>query len=166
LHALVLLLGDSEILLDLFEFALQEVDQILALKVGIFLVLQRRFVVLLVIRLARHILLLLNRLLVFLELFCLYLQFLYDFLTVECALAKLLLDVLVETDVAFKRVYLVGHVGVLCDQLLGLLGLVVQFGGQLVVLQDGKSGGSLQLLVVERSQVGFGLVDFGFHFLF
>lgn len=87
--------------------------------------------------------------LLFLKLFSLLLEFLDDLLAVKSPFAKLLLNALVQTDVTLKLVDLLGHLGVFRNKLLGLLGLVVQLGGQLVVLENGESRCGLQLLIVK-----------------
>jgi hypothetical protein len=51
------------------------------------------------------------------------------------------------------------HLIVLVEQLLCLLGLVLELSGQLMVLEDGQTGGGLELLVIECQQVCFGLFD-------
>jgi len=106
----------------------------------------------------------LDRVLFFLKLLSLLFEFLDDLLAIKSPFAKLLLNALVQTDVTLKLIDLLGHLGVFRNKLLGLLGLVVQLGGQLVVLKNGESRCGLQLFIVKRHQVSLGLPDFVIHF--
>ena len=100
-----------------------------------------------------------------LELFDLLLQSLDDLLAEVGPLGQLLLDLLMDLDIPLESVDLCLHLAVLVEQLLGLLRLVLELSGQLMVLQDGQPGGGLQLLVVQRQQVGLGFLDLVKHLL-
>lgn len=53
-----------------------------------------------------------------------------------------------DLNITFKGVDLRLHLVVLVEQLFGLLALVFQFSGQLMVLQYGKPGCGIQLFVI------------------
>lgn len=78
---------------------------------------------------------------------------------------KLLLNLLVKGDVALESINLFLHLVILGQKLLRLLRLVLQFSGQLMVLEDGQARSSVQLLIVESHQVGLGFFYLVVHFL-
>lgn len=80
-------------------------------------------------------------------------------------LGQLLLDVHVDLDVLLQLLDLLLVVVVLSQQRLGLFGLKLKLLRQLAILHDGQPRRSLLLLIVQRAQVGLGLLDFDFHFL-
>lgn len=92
------------------------------------------------------------------------LELLNNLLAVKGPLAELLLDGLVDAYVSFQLLDGLVHRIILRDQLLSLLRLVVQLGGQLVVLQNCESCCRLQLLLVQRHQVCLSLFYFVVHF--
>jgi len=75
------------------------------------------------------------------------------------SLGQLFLDFLVDLSLALVRFNLLLHLVVLDDEEFGLLGLMFEFGGQLVVLENGEASGGLELLIVESEEVGLGLLD-------
>jgi len=90
----------------------------------------------------------------------------FDHLLTEVRpLGQLFLDFLVDLGLTLVRFNLLLHLVVLDDEELGLLGLVFEFGGQLVVLEDGEASRGLELFVVECEEVGLGLLDRLEHFL-
>jgi hypothetical protein len=66
--------------------------------------------------------------------------------------SQLLLNLLVDLDVAFKTCHLLLQLRVLEQQLLGLLGLVLQLRSQLMILQHREPSRRLKLLLLERQQ--------------
>ena len=81
------------------------------------------------------------------------------------SLCQLLLDFLVDLDISLESLNLNLILVILVQEALGLLALVLKFSGQLLVLEDGQSCGSLQLLIVQSKQVGLGLFDLEQHLL-
>ena len=81
------------------------------------------------------------------------------FLAEVASLGELLLDLLVDLDLALVRLDLRLHLVVLEDEDLGLLRLVLKLGRQLMVLEDSQMRGCLQLLVVHGQQVCLCLLD-------
>lgn len=81
------------------------------------------------------------------------------------ALSKLFLDLLVKRDIALQDLDLLCHLIVRLNQVLRVFRLIVELGRQLMVLQDGQSRLSLELLIVERHQVSLSLLDFKVHLL-
>lgn len=77
---------------------------------------------------------------------------------------KFSLNFFVNLNVSFDFVDLGTHFVICEQQLLSLLGLMIQLSGQLVILQDGESCCGLQLLIIESQQIGFGFFDFVLHF--
>ena len=78
-------------------------------------------------------------------------------------LCQLTLNRLMQLDIPLQRVDLILHLVVLGQQLLRLLGLVVELGGQLVVLQGGEAGGCVDLFFVQGSQISLGFLDLVLH---
>ena len=81
------------------------------------------------------------------------------FLAEVASLGELLLDLLVDLDLALVRLDLRLHLVVLEDEDLGLLRLVLKLGRQLMVLEDSQMRGCLQLLVVHGQKVRLCLLD-------
>jgi hypothetical protein len=81
------------------------------------------------------------------------------------SLSKFLLDLLMDFDVSLQSLNLCLHFVVLEEQLLSLLGLILELSGELVVLEDSEASGGLELLVVKSEQVSFGLLDLVKHVL-
>ena len=81
------------------------------------------------------------------------------------ALSKLFLDLLVKRDIALQDLDLLCHLIVRLNQVLRVFRLIVELGRQLMVLQDGQSRLSLELLIIERHQVSLSLLDFKVHLL-
>ena len=78
-------------------------------------------------------------------------------------LCQLTLNRLMQLDIPLQRVDLILHLVVLGQQLLRLLGLVVELGGQLVVLKGGEAGGRVDLFFVQGSQISLGFLDLVLH---
>jgi hypothetical protein len=81
------------------------------------------------------------------------------------SLSKFLLDLLMDFDVSLQSLNLCLHFVVLEEQLLSLLGLILELSSELVVLEDSEASGGLELLVVKSEQVSFGLLDLVKHVL-
>ena len=81
------------------------------------------------------------------------------FLAEVTSLGELLLDLLVDLDLALVRLDLCLHLIVLEDEDLSLLRLMLQLGGQLMVLKDSQMRSCLQLLIVHGQQVRLRLLD-------
>ena len=92
-------------------------------------------------------------------------ELLDDLLTEMRSLSELLLDLLMDFDVSLQSLYLCLHFVVLEEQLLSLLGLILELSGELVVLEDSEASGGLELFVVKSEQVSFGLLDLVKHVL-
>ena len=85
------------------------------------------------------------------------------FLTEVGTFCQLLLDFLVNLDLTLVRLNLLLHLIVLVYEDLGLLGLVLQFCGQLVVLKNSEMSRRLQLLVIHGQEIGLSLLDIEEH---
>ena len=84
-----------------------------------------------------------------LELVHLLFELLDDLLTEMRSLSKFLLDLLMDFDVSLQSLNLCLHFVVLEEQLLSLLGLILELSGELVVLENSEASGGLELLVVK-----------------
>ena len=71
-----------------------------------------------------------------------------NFLAEVRTLGQFLLHLLVDLNLALVRLNLLLHLVVLVDKNFGLLGLMLQFGGKLMILEDSQVSGRLQLLVI------------------
>lgn len=98
-------------------------------------------------------------LLAHLELLNFSLESLDHLLTELRPFGQLFLYLFVDLDVTFKSLYLLLHLCVFVDELFTLLGLMLEFSGQLLILQDGQLRSRLQLLVVLGQQLGFSLLQ-------
>ena len=87
-----------------------------------------------------------------------------DFLAEVTSLGELLLDLFVDLDLALVRLDLCFHLVVLENEDLRLLRLMLQLGGQLMVLEDSQMCRCLQLLIVHGQQVRLRLLDVEEHF--
>ena len=88
-----------------------------------------------------------------------------NFLAEVAPLRQLLLHLLVDLDLALVGLNLLLHLVVLEDEDFCLFGLVLQLGGQLMVLKDGQVRRRLQLLVVHGEEVRLRLLDVEEHLL-
>lgn len=143
-ESLVLLLGLLELLLNLLQLELQEVDHFLVNDV---LVVSDRVALLvfyvLTVLLHHGGVLLGKGVALGLQLLGLVFELLDDFLAEVRPLGQLFLHFLVDLDVSLRLLNLLRQLLVLLQQILGLPALVLQLGGQLVVLENSESSRSL-----------------------
>ena len=88
-----------------------------------------------------------------------------DFLAFIGSLGQLFLDLLVKRYVSLEHFNLLSHLVVRLDELLRIFRLVVQLCRQLVILENGETCLSLELLIVESHEVRLRLFDLEVHFL-
>ena len=79
-------------------------------------------------------------------------------------LRQFLLHVFVNADVSRHSLNVRFHLLILGKQLLCLLRLILQLNRQLRILKHRESSGGLQLLIIQRQQARFGLLDLLEHF--
>lgn len=165
LHLLVAALRRGQFLFNALQFGLQKVDQVLAFKIIRVLTAYRPLHLCLAVVLPHGLPILYHCVFLSLESFDFSFEPSDLFLTFVGSLSELLFDLLVKGDVPLQHLYLLGHLVVRVDQLVRILRLVVELGGQLVVLQDRESSLRLQLLVVQGHKVRLSFLHFEVHLL-
>jgi hypothetical protein len=81
-------------------------------------------------------------------------------------LCELALDLLVDFDVSLKGLDLLDQFLVFEKQFFSLLGLVLEFSGQLMILEHGQPGLGVKLFFAQGEKIGLGLLDLVQHVFF